>query len=355
MTPAAPRAFTGTLLAVALCVACGGRPGAIEGRAVAAGRPVPGATVEVYVTGNRQGGSPPFASTLSGADGAFRLELPPGSYWVWIKDLAASSGPRRIGEYAGNPVALAGRASLALGEIEMRGVGRSNEAVAPGAGFRGRALIGGRPVEDAAVTVYGADWPRLTGPGYVSLVRTDAEGHFQVDLAAGEYRLAVRKRLGGAAMGFLQEGDLSAVPFAEPVRVEEGSYLELGDVELHEVDRARLAAESARGHQAVSDTVVEGVATGADGKPRPGQFVFVYRDEGMIGRPEAVTSTGAGGAFRLALPGGGKYYFGARSRYGGPRQPGEWVGRLSGRPDSSLEVAAGRTVKGLSLVMEQVW
>ena len=186
-------------------------------------------------------------------------------------------------------------------------------------------------------------------------MRSDAEGRFQVDLAPGAYRLAVRKRQGGAATGFLREGDLSAVPFAEPVRIEEGRYLDLGDVELHEVDRERLAAEAARGHQGASDTTVEGLATAPDGKPRAGQFVFVYRDEGMIGRPEAVTSTDAAGAFRLALPGGGKYYFGARSRYGGPRQPGEWVGRLAGRPDSSLDVAQGRPVKGLAIVMEQVW
>jgi hypothetical protein len=343
-----------TLAAAALC-ACGGRPGAVEGRAVAAGRPVAGATAEAYLTGDRQGGSPPFATALSGADGAFRLALPAGSYWIWVRDLAAVAGPRRIGEYAGNPVVLASRARLALGEIELRSAGRADEAAAPGAGFRGRALHGGSPVEAAAVTVYGAGRSGLTGPGYAALVRSDAEGRFQVDLAPGEYRLAVRKRQGGAVTGFLREGDLSAVPFADPVRIEAGSYLELGDVDLHEVDRERLAAEAARGHQGVSDTTVEGVATAPDGKPRPAQFVFVYQDEGMIGRPEAVTTTDAAGAFRLALPAGGTYYFGARSRYGGPRQPGEWVGRLAGRPDSSLEVAAGRPVRGLVIVMEQVW
>lgn len=348
-------ALCAALLTAALLCACGRRPGAVDGRAVAAGQPVAGATVEAYLTGDRQGGSPPFASTLSGADGGFRLELPAGRYWVWVRDLAAVAGPRRIGEYAGNPVIVAPRALAALGEIELRGAGRADAAAAPGAGFRGRALHGGRPVEAAAVTVYGAGRGSLTGPGYAALVRSDAEGRFQVDLAPGEYRLAVRRRQGGAATGFLREGDLSAVPFADPVRIEAGRYLELGDVDLHEVDRERLAAEAARGHQGFSGTAVEGVAAAPDGKPRPGQFVFVYRDEGMIGRPEAVTTTDAAGVFRLALPAGGRYYFGARSRYGGPRQPGEWVGRLAGRPDSSLEVAAGRPVRGLAIVMEQVW
>lgn len=351
----AASALGAALLAAVLQFACGGRPGMVEGRAVAAGQPVAGATVEAYLTGDRQGGSPPFATGLTGADGAFRLELPAGSYWIWVRDLAAVAGPRRVGEYAANPVVVAPRTGVSLGAIELRGAGRADAAAAPGAGFRGRALHRGVPVEAAAVTVYAPGRSSLTGPGYAAIVRSDAEGRFQVDLAPGEYRLAVRKRQGGEVTGFLREGDLSAVPFAEPVRIAEGRYLELGDVELHAVDRERLAAEAARGHQGVSDTMVEGVAAGPDGKPRPGQFVFVYRDEGMIGRPEAVTTTDAAGGFRLALPGGGKYYFGARSRYGGPRQPGEWVGRLAGRPDSSLEVAPGRPVKGLAIVMEQVW
>jgi hypothetical protein len=75
----------------------------------------------------------------------------------------------------------------------------------------------------------------------------------------------------------------------------------------------------------------------------------------MIGRPEAMARTGVDGGFRLPLPGGGKYYLGARSRFGGPRQPGEWAGKLAGTPDSGLEVPSGRIVKGLTIVMEQVW
>ena len=75
----------------------------------------------------------------------------------------------------------------------------------------------------------------------------------------------------------------------------------------------------------------------------------------MIGRPESMARTGDNGEFELTLAGGGRYFVGARSRHGGPRQPGEWAGKLAGTPDSGLEFLAGRSVKGLTIVVEQVW
>jgi hypothetical protein len=132
-------------------------------------------------------------------------------------------------------------------------------------------------------------------------------------------------------------------------------YLDLGDLSLHQVDAGRLAEKGTQGFQESTATVLEGQVLGPDSKPRAGQFVFIYRDEGMIGRPESMARTDAAGVFTLSLAGGGKYYIGARSRHGGPRQPGEWAGKLAGTPDSGLVVLDGRRVKGLTIIMEQVW
>jgi len=238
----------------------------------------------------------------------------------------------------------------------LHAVGRSQESVAaPGVGVRGRVLQNGMPAGETAVMIYDAASTRLAGPGYLALVRTDAEGRFQIDLAPGPYRFAARRRRGGATSGYLQEGDLSATAPTDPVVVPANGYLDLGDLPLHEVDAVRLAAKGAQGFQEPTTTVLEGRVLGPDAKPRAGEFVFVYRDEGMIGRPETMARSGASGEFSLSLSGGGKYYIGARSRHGGPRQPGEWAGKLAGTPDSGLAVLAGRRVKGLTIVMEQVW
>lgn len=335
---------------------CGARPGNIEGRAVSRGTAVAGATVEVYLSGGRGRESVPFSTASTGADGSFRLELPAGSYWVWVKDLASTQGPRRLAEYAGNPVNLAAGTARPLGEIELHAVGASRESSAsPGVGVRGRVLYAGLPAGETAVMIYDAASTRLSGPGYVALARTDAEGRFQIDLAPGPYRFAARRRRGGATSGHLQGGDLSATASMDPIVVPADGYLDLGDLPLHEVDAARLAAKGAQGLQEPATTVLEGRVLDSEARPRIGQFVFAYRDEGMIGRPESMARTGVDGEFALSLPGGGKYYLGARSRHGGPRQPGEWAGKLAGPSDSGLAVLAGRRVKGLTIVMEQVW
>jgi len=344
------------VLAGLVAPACGSRTGSIEGRAVSRGAAVAGATVEVYLSAERGRESAPFATAATGENGSFRLELPDGRYWVWVKDLASTEGPRRLAEYAGNPVQLAAGQARQLGDVELQAVGKTQQSdAAPGTGIRGRVLHAGEPAGETAVTVYEAGSTRLTGPGYLALARTDSEGRFQIDLAPGLYRFAARRRRSGAASGYLQEGDLSATSPGDPIVVPADGYLDLGDLVLHEVDSGRLATAGPRGGQEVSATRLEGRVVGRDGKPRAAQFVFVYRDEGMIGRPEAMARTDYTGGFSVSLPGGGKYYLGARSRHGGPRQPGEWAGKLAGTPDSGLELLAGRSVKGLTIVMEQVW
>jgi hypothetical protein len=75
----------------------------------------------------------------------------------------------------------------------------------------------------------------------------------------------------------------------------------------------------------------------------------------MIGRPYLLTTTDEDGGFVLNLAEGGKYYLGARDRFGGPRQPGELVGKLAGSLDSSVEVAVGEVVEELRITMEEMW
>jgi len=346
----------GIALVTLVVSGCGSRSGGIEGRAVSRGVAVAGATVEIYLSGGLGKESTPFAAAATGADGSFRLELPAGSYWVWVKDLASTQGPRRLAEYPANPVHLAAGATQSLGDVELHEVGASQESVAaPGVGVRGRILHDGAPAVETAVMIYDAASTRLAGPGYIALARTDPEGRFQIDLAPGPYRFAARRRQGGATSGYLQAGDSSVTAPMDPIVVPPNGYLDLGDLPLHVVDAERLAAKGARGFQETTTTVLEGRALGPEMKPRAGQFVFVYRDEGMIGRPESMARTGDNGEFELTLAGGGKYYVGARSRHGGPRQPGEWAGKLAGTSDCGLEVLAGRRVKGLTIIMEQVW
>ena len=338
-----------------LAFACTSGPGEVQGKITFRETEVEGVAVEVYLKGDRGGGAP-FAAAESTTGGLFSLSLPPGDYWIWAKEAAPAFGPRKIAEYEGNPVSVRSGEVTALGAIELRPVGSTDQVPAPaGAGIRGRVLIDGEGVGEAAVAIYDGVRERLTGPGYVAVVSTGGDGSFQADLAPGEYRVAVRKRKAGTTAGFLRQGDYSAEYGGNPVRVEGGRYTALGSISLHEVDSERLAAAGEERSAARSSTRLTGRVVDREGKPLAGQFVFVYRDQGMIGRPHQLTTSDGEGGFILNLAAGGTYYIGARERFGGPREPGEQVGRLADPPDSSVEVAEGSAVEGLEIVMEEMW
>jgi hypothetical protein len=333
-----------------------GGDGTVQGTVSFRGEGQEGITIEVYLERKKQAGGTPFAMTESGVGGTFSLTLPPGEFYLWARERAPAFGPPKVVEYGGNPVRVRSGERTELGPMPLAEVGRgSAEPVPPETGLAGRVVIAGEPAADTSVTVYGAEARRLMGPGYVAMIFTGPDGLFQADLAPGTYRVAARKRRDGGAAGFLREGDFTGEHAGNPVTVKEGEYTAIGDLPLHEVDSTRLAQEAGRRSAGASSTRLAGRVTGPDGKPLPGQHVFLYRDQGMIGRPLKVAESGEDGAFTFDVPAGGRYYIGARSTIGGPRQPGEMAGRLAGSPDASVEVKEGETKTGLAISMEEVW
>ena len=351
---------TGAVLAILLLallpLPARGADGTVAGTVSFRGEGQEGISIEVYLEKKQQAGGTPFAMTESGAGGTFSLALPPGEYYLWARERAPAFGPPKVVEYGGNPVHVLSGKTTGLGPMVLAEVGREGAApVPPGTGLKGRAVIAGAPAGETSVTVYGEETKRLMGPGYVAMIFTGPDGLFQADLAPGAYRVAARKRLDGGAAGFLRQGDFTGEHEGNPVAVAVGAYSDIGDLVLHEVDRSRLAEEAGRRAGGGSSTRLAGKVVDPDGKPLPGQYVFLYRDGGMIGRPLMVTESEEDGTFSFDLAAGGRYYIGARSTIGGPRQPGEMAGRLSGSPDSSVEVKEGETAAGLSIAMEEVW
>lgn len=345
-----------TLLLLLGCWSCGIDPGEIEGTVTFREAGVEGVAVEVYLEEKRSEAGTPFMSVQTEREGLFLMSLPPGQYYLWAKEEAPAFGPRKIAEHPDNPVRVASGARLELKPLELRPAGSSGEAsIPPGAGIEGSVLFGGTPVEAATVMVYGEERGRLMGPGYVAVVNSDAGGRFQADLAPGRYMVAVRKRQDGMAAGFLREGDLSADYEGNPVEVRPDEYTGLGAVVLHEVSEKRLETEALGRFQASTTTRLAGRVVDGEGKPLAGKYVMIYRDQAMIGRPDFLTASGEEGEFVFNLPAGGTYYVGARDRFGGPRQPGEMVGRLAGSADSAVELADGTVMGDLTIHMQEMW
>lgn len=323
------------------------------------GQPLAGVQLAVYLQSSGDRTTQPFATAVSDGAGRYRLELPPGRYYLVAKKRQTdASGHSRMlmAECPTNPLRLTD-APLEVPGFSLREMGQGGRLVAdPGTGIGGRLLSAGKPLSGAYVYVYLEDAAGLRGPSYGEAVATDADGRFRVELPAGSYYLAARKRADGARFGELQPGDLNGDFAANPVRLAIGQTRQLPDWSLTPVDAKVRAERFRQGRFAYSATGLAGRAVDEQGRPAAGIYVYAYLDSRMVGKPSYISApTGADGRFRVNLGEAGRYYIGARSTYGGPLEPGERVGTFDGKADHRAEVKAGKTLALGDIVVREVW
>ena len=322
----------------------------IEGRVVRDELPVAGITVQAFA-------APDYATAAataapSGADGRYRLELPPGSY-----ALAGWSADRALFALCGrNPVTVAGAAEPLW--VGMQAVPVEPPVSGPyadpySAAIEGQVLLGGKPVADAHVYLYLDQREDLKGQGYRISAPTAADGSFAFDgLPESNYYLAVRKRQDGQKVGPVREGDLYGIYPGNPLTARAGISTR---VAVHLAAKARDAVEAETFGRA-GGPVLRGRIVDAAGQGVANLHVFAYTDR-VIGhqRPAALsTPTGADGVFAVNLPASGTYYVGARQLYGDSPAPGELFGMFEESADHGLTVKPGETREGLRIVVEPI-
>ncbi len=356
-----PRTMFPRILAISallLLAACTRGETGLEGTLLFRDAPLAGAEVEIYLKGEKDRSTNPFAGTVTDEAGRFRVELPPGRYFLIGKMRQESvSGSRMLmAECPANPLEVtAGMRKVP--PFSLREMGRDGALVPdPGTGVRGRVTRQGAPVAGAFIYVYTEGGAGLMGPSYGEAVQADERGEFQIDLPAGRYFLAARKRSDGARMGEPSVGDLNGVYPGNPVTLARGEMSLLGAFPLAPVEAQERQARLDAGRFAPTGTAFTGEAVDADGRPVAGVYVFAYLDSRMVGKPSFISvPTGSDGRFSLHLADGGTYYVGARSTFGGPLEPGEWVGTYDGRPDHRAEVPRGEVRSLGPIVVREVW
>lgn len=348
------------ILAILLLGACtSGQESGLAGELHFQGRPLAGAQVEVYLKGEKDRSTLPFTVAVTDAGGRFRAALPAGRYFLIGKKREEGEGGRArmlMAECPANPLEVTSGVK-SVPAFSLREMGRDGELVAePGTGVAGRLTAGGQPVARAYVYVYTEEASGLMGPSFGEAVQTAADGTFRIDLPAGRYFLAARKRSDGSRMGEPSPGDLNGAYPGNPLSVVRGKVLELADFELKTVDGAEQAARLSQGKFARTETGLHGRIVDQDRRPVRGVYVFGYTDSRMVGKPSYISApTGEDGAFRLFLGDGGTCYVGARSTFGGPMEPGEWVGTYEGRPDHGAVVKRGEALALGEIVVREVW
>ncbi|HAD05086.1 MAG: hypothetical protein A2091_12595 [Desulfuromonadales bacterium GWD2_61_12] len=343
-----------------LLAACSkGGETALSGAVLFQDRPVAGASIEVYLKGEKDRATLPFASTGADAAGQWRIALPPGRYFVIAKKKSEGEGGGTrmlMAECPANPIELtAGERQIP--PFNLREMGRDGALVAePETGVSGRLIANGQPLAGAFVYVYSEDAAGLMGPSYGEAARSAVDGTFRINLPAGRFYLAARKRADGSRSGEVATGDLNASYPGNPVMVERGSYRQLGDFPLKQVEEKAHRARREQGTFTATGTALAGRIVDQDGKPVAGVYAFAYLDSRMVGKPTYISPpSGTDGRFEIRLGDGGSYYVGVRSTFGGPLEPGEWVGTYDGRADHRAEAIKGQQVELSPIVVREVW
>lgn len=347
------------LLVFGFLAGCSQESGGLSGRLLFQDQPLAQAQVEVYLKADKDRSVQPFAAATTDAAGNYRLDLPPGRYFIIGKQRGEGSDghPRMLmADAPGNPYAVE-RGTTRVPPFNLREMGREGGlSTAADGGVSGRLTAAGRPVDRAYVYVYTETASGLMGPSYGEAVRADADGAFVIALPVGRYHLVARRRAAGSRAGELAPGDLNGAYPGNPVTVRAGERLELGSFPLAAVDPAVHAQRREQGTFAATGTTLTGRILDPQGEPVSGVHVFAYLDRRMVGKPVHISApTGADGSFALHLGDGGTYYVGARSNYGGPLEPGEWVGTFDGRPDHAVTVAKGQAQALGNLTVREVW
>lgn len=331
----------------------------LSGQLLFQDQPLASAQVEIYLKSDKDRSVQPFVVATTDAEGRYRVSLPEGRYFVIGKKRESTNDGRTrmlMAESPANPHQVA-EGMTQVATFNLREMGREGLSMADAStGVSGQITHKGESVARAFVYIYTETNTGLVGPSYGEAVQTDKDGSFTINLPAGRYSLVARKRADGGRSGVLSPGDLNAHYSANPVEVLSGERLRLGDFSLVEIDAEVHAQRQAEGVFARTDTLLHGQVIDTDGQPVSEVYVFAYLDSRMVGKPVHMSvPTDADGEFELFLSTGGTYYVGARSAFGGPLEPGEWVGTFDAQPDHSIIVMRGANDDLGQITVREFW
>lgn len=315
---------------------------AMSGKVSLDGGGVPGAEVLLYAP---QFYLPPVqpavARTLSGDDGEFRLEAPPGTYLV-----VARRGDH-IAFFGRNPVRHSGPTEgVHLPLVTAHVITRTPAAAEEG--LRGRVLHNGQPIAGARVFVYLDPARGFRGPGFAVSEPTTADGRFHVALPPGTYFVVARYRPQGWRSGGLAPGDQFGVLSELPLVLPQGEQVDVVIETVEVPSREQMARFHGR------KSLLTGRVVNQNGTPLAGFRAALYDNPQMLDQPRTVSEpTGADGEFSLETDLSGTLYLGARENLGGPPALNERVGFYRGPDGAGLTIAPEQQRQGLIIVVQE--
>ncbi|MBI4826973.1 MAG: right-handed parallel beta-helix repeat-containing protein [Nitrospirae bacterium] len=189
----------------------------IEGVVLFENGPVEDSCVSAYSSfRDIEKGTPSFVSATGEKKGFYKLDLPPGTYFLIAS--GQSYGKKYFSYHGANPIKIEYKnlwiPFMAVSETAVSLKESSSTKLS------GKVLFKNNPVKNAHVSIYPLAAGSFRGMGFLTST-TDDNGIFSMGIEPGEYVVIARKRTGNSGMTPLEKGDLFCYPAANPVNIAE--------------------------------------------------------------------------------------------------------------------------------------
>jgi hypothetical protein len=320
----------------------------VHGRVLFEGKPIYDCEISIFIKEEKDKTIPPIKVVATDENGIFSVKLKKGTYYFNARKRHTIDGETVM--LVGDTKKIEVLNNVNIGDWTLYSK-KDSKTYAKGTGIEGK-VINFTDFSKVRIYIYNNQKTQLRGPDYIKEGKINSDGTFKVDLPEGKFYIAVREREKSLA-GPLSKNDKSAIYEKNPVNITKGSYINLGTIKLSNVDINKLQDVTEKG--IIKDGIIlTGNVYMRDKKIAKKIYILAYENQEMIGKPISVTITDEKGSFRLILPHEGKFYIGARSRLGGPVEPGEYIGSYMGSSDKSIIVKRGKETK-INIEVNEVW
>jgi hypothetical protein len=314
-------------------------------------------------------------------EGQYKLELPPGSYYLTATGTLA--GQRLFSYHGINPITVGDDyrwLPFFLSE-EQEPICTKGE----GQGLSGLISYQGVPLDHGVISVYNSQDGKFRGMGLFTNT-IGADGLFRFNLEPGRYVVVARQKKTEAGIGPVMQGDLFCYPATNPVTIAEDQLCELA-IECYPRDNleAYLAEDAVnpqgRRHESRRQaslwniqpetaqtvilgrpTTIAGRVTNLNGQPVADLIVTAYPAMGIdlfqmhILRliTENRARTDSQGQYQIQLPGGGIYYLQARQKIGEAPDRLEYYGLYEGNQNHAIRINPGETRSNINIPVTRI-
>lgn len=377
--------FTIILALLALLLFCRGPvlAGTVEGVVFAGNGPVAASQVYAYPDYSSLVKKENYIKSSPGAKtGQYRLELPPGVYYLTATS-AMADRPELFSYHGLNPITVTN--DYRWLPFFMSETKEPVCVPGEGQGLSGVVSYHGSPLDHGVISIYNSQEGKFRGMGlFTNTLGT--EGRFRFNLEPGSYVVVARQKKMTAGLGPVMQGDLFCYPPTNPITIKKDqlcdlpiecyprdnleAYLDKGALNpqgrRHESRRQAslwdIQPEEAKTAIYGRPATISGQVTNLGGQPVADLIVTAYPAMGIdpfqmhILRliSENRGRTDKDGRYQIELPGGTLYYLQARQKIGEAPDRLEYYGLYEGNPNHAIMINPGENRSNINIPVTRI-